>query len=120
MPSIFEHVVLALVHSSGYERISTPGCSDRTIRRLLREWSQQGISKTLHALALDAYDRMIGLDLGEISWTAASPRPRPARRRPAAHHRPVRRSSRSLQPHVRDRDQGAAAGPGGRWTVMIR
>jgi transposase len=65
--TVFEHVVLALVHGSGYERISTPGCSDRTIRRRLKEWSRQGISKALHALALDAYDRMIGLDLGEIS-----------------------------------------------------
>ncbi len=65
--TVFEHIVLALVHGFGYERISTPGCSDRTIRRRLKEWSRQGISKALHALALDAYDRMIGLDLGEIS-----------------------------------------------------
>ena len=46
--TVFEHVVLALVHGSGYERISTPGCSDRTIRRRLKEWSRQGISKALH------------------------------------------------------------------------
>jgi hypothetical protein len=25
---VFEHVVAALVHGSGYERIATPGCSD--------------------------------------------------------------------------------------------
>lgn len=56
--------MLALVHGSGYERISTPGCSDRTIRRRLKEWSRQGISKALHALALEAYDRMIGFNLG--------------------------------------------------------
>ncbi|MDQ2655063.1 MAG: hypothetical protein M3Z20_18690 [Chloroflexota bacterium] len=30
---VFMHVVDALVHGSGYERIATPGCSDRTIRR---------------------------------------------------------------------------------------
>src|SRR5260370_29642257 len=30
---VFEHVVAALVHGSGYERIASPGCSDRTIRR---------------------------------------------------------------------------------------
>jgi hypothetical protein len=29
---VFEHVVAALVHGSGYERIASPGCSDRTIR----------------------------------------------------------------------------------------
>ena len=60
--TVFEHVVLALVHGSGYERISTPGCSDRTIRRRVKEWAEQGISETVHALALQAYDRMIGLD----------------------------------------------------------
>ncbi len=30
---VFDQVVAALVHGSGYERIATPGCSDRTIRR---------------------------------------------------------------------------------------
>ena len=30
---VFEHVIAALVHGSGYERIASPGCSDRTIRR---------------------------------------------------------------------------------------
>ncbi|MGW2562584.1 IS5 family transposase [Streptomyces sp. NPDC001514] len=64
---VFEHIVLALVHGSGYERISTPGCSDRTIRRRVREWAELGISEKVHALALEAYDRMIGLGLSEIS-----------------------------------------------------
>ena len=64
---VFEHIVLALVHGSGYERISAPGCSDRTIRRRVKEWSELGISEQVHALALEAYDRMIGLGLGEIS-----------------------------------------------------
>ena len=36
---VFEHVIAALVHGCGYERIATPGCSDRTIRRRLREWA---------------------------------------------------------------------------------
>jgi hypothetical protein len=30
---VFEHTDAVLVHGSGYERIVTPGCSDRTIRR---------------------------------------------------------------------------------------
>ncbi|WP_367437695.1 IS5 family transposase [Streptomyces celluloflavus] len=65
--TVFEHVVLALVHGSGYERISTAGCSDRSIRRRVKEWSALGISEQVHALALKAYDRMIGLGLSEIS-----------------------------------------------------
>lgn len=65
--TVFEHIVLALVHGSGYERVSTPGCSDRTIRRRVKEWAEQGISEQVHALALEAYDRVIGLGLSEIS-----------------------------------------------------
>jgi hypothetical protein len=64
---VFEHIVQALVHGSGYERISSPGCSDRTIRRRVKLWAQLGISEQVHALALEAYDRVIGLGLAEIS-----------------------------------------------------
>ena len=39
---VFDHVIAALVHGSGYERIATTGCSDRTIRRRLREWAEAG------------------------------------------------------------------------------
>jgi hypothetical protein len=35
-------VIAALVHGSGYERLARPGCSDRTIRRRLREWATAG------------------------------------------------------------------------------
>lgn len=64
---VFEHVVDALVHGSGYERIASPGCSDRTIRRRLDEWAETGLAETLHTLALDQYDRMIGLDFAELA-----------------------------------------------------
>jgi transposase len=64
---VFEHVLAALVHGSGYERISSPGCSDRTIRRRLREWAEAGLAERLHTLALQAYDRMIGLDLEDLA-----------------------------------------------------
>jgi transposase len=64
---VFEHVIDALVHGSGYERIATQRCSDRTIRRRLTEWATLGIATKLHALCLEAFDQMIGLELGEIS-----------------------------------------------------
>jgi hypothetical protein len=64
---VFDHVIAALVHGSGYERVATPGCSDRTIRRRVAYWAQLGIARQLHALVLEAYDRMIGLELGELS-----------------------------------------------------
>jgi hypothetical protein len=64
---VFDHVVAALVHGSGDERIASPGCSDRTIRRRLRQWAAAGLSEQLHALALRAYDRMTGLELEDVA-----------------------------------------------------
>lgn len=63
---VFDHAVAALVHGSGYERIATPGCSDRTIRRRVRGWAEAGLAEQLHRLVLSQYDRMIGLDLETI------------------------------------------------------
>jgi hypothetical protein len=64
---VFDHVLAALVHGSGYERIASPGCSDRTIRRRLREWADLGLAEALHTLVLRAYDQMIGLDLADLA-----------------------------------------------------
>jgi hypothetical protein len=64
---VFEHVIAALVHGSGYERLASPGCSDRTIRRRLSEWAQAGIGPELLRIGLEAYDRMIGLDLADLA-----------------------------------------------------
>lgn len=64
---IFDHVVAALVHGSGYERIASPGCSDRSIRRRLHQWAALGLAERVQTLALHAYDRMIGLDLEELA-----------------------------------------------------
>jgi transposase len=63
---VFEHVVAALVHGSGYERIASPGCSARTIRRRVKEWAGLGLMQRLHALALAQYDRLLGLDLEHV------------------------------------------------------
>ncbi len=68
---VFEHVIAALVHGSGYERVASDACSDRTIRRRLRVWAKAGLGEQLHELALDAYDRMIGLDLADVSADGA-------------------------------------------------
>ena len=63
---VFEHVVAALVHGSGYERIAPVGCSDRTIRRRLHEWAAAGLAETLHRLVLAQYDWMIGIELDDL------------------------------------------------------
>jgi hypothetical protein len=64
---VFEHVIAALVHGSGYERIASAGCSDATIRRRLKEWAALGVAEQVHTLALRAYDRMIGLELDDLA-----------------------------------------------------
>jgi len=64
---VFEHLIDALVHGSGYERIATARCSDRTIRRRLTTWAKAGVAQRIHAIALAAYDRIIGLQLGDLS-----------------------------------------------------
>ncbi len=64
---VFEHVVAALVHGSGYERIASSGCSDRTIRRRVKAWAGAGFAQTLHRLVLEQYDRTIGLALNDLA-----------------------------------------------------
>ena len=64
---VFDHVIAALVHGTGYERLASPGCSDRTIRRRLTEWAQAGLGQQLLQIGLEAYDQMIGLELDNLS-----------------------------------------------------
>ncbi|WP_371641660.1 IS5 family transposase [Streptomyces mirabilis] len=64
---VFERVIAALVHGSGYERIADRQCSDRTIRRRVKYGAQLGMAEQVHGLAVQAYDRMIGLQLHELS-----------------------------------------------------
>lgn len=64
---VFEHVVAALVHGSGYERIASPGCSDWTIRDRIKHWSTLGLAQDLHRITLAAFEKMIGLDLDDLA-----------------------------------------------------
>jgi hypothetical protein len=64
---VFDHLITALVHGSGYERIATPGCSDRTLRRRLDGWAEAGHGPELLRIVLAAYDRIIGLDPDDLA-----------------------------------------------------
>ena len=64
---VFEHLIDALVHGSGHERIATTACSDRTIRRRLKQWAKDGVAQRVHAITLAAHDRIIGLELADVS-----------------------------------------------------
>lgn len=63
---VFAHVVAALVFGVGYERIASPGCSARTIRRRVHAWAEAGRMAQRHALVLAQDDRLIGLDLRHV------------------------------------------------------
>src|SRR5260370_22689568 len=57
---VFLHAGAALVHGSGYERISTPGGSGPTIPPRLNAWAALGVGAAGHARALPAPIQMTG------------------------------------------------------------
>jgi transposase len=64
---VFDKLVQVLVFGCAYERIADTTCSATTLRRRRDEWIATGVMDRLQALTLDAYDRMIGLELGDIA-----------------------------------------------------
>jgi transposase len=79
---VFEKLVQALVFGSAYWRIADESCSDTTLRRRRDEWIALGVMDALRELVLEAYDRIIGLELAaDVGlWMAALPRHRRRRR----------------------------------------
>ena len=71
---VFDCVVAALVHGSGYERVAVRAsacCSDRIIRRRLHEWAGLGGTRKVLKASLEAYDRVLGLELEDLAVDAA-------------------------------------------------
>ncbi|TFV64469.1 IS5 family transposase [Geodermatophilus sp. DF01-2] len=64
---VFDKLVEALVFGAGYERIADGSCSATTMRRRRDEWIALGVLDRLRLACLDAYDKMIGLDLGDVA-----------------------------------------------------
>jgi transposase len=64
---VFDKLVEALVFGAGYERIADAACSATTLRRRRDEWIRLGIFDRLRLTALDAYDKMIGLNLADVA-----------------------------------------------------
>ena len=63
---VFDKLVEALVFGAGYERVADADCSATTMRRRRDEWIRLGIFDRLRLACLDAYDKMIGLDLADL------------------------------------------------------
>lgn len=63
---IFDKLIQVLVLGAAYEKISDTGCSATTIRRRRDEWIEAGIFPALEHICLEAYDRIVGLDLENL------------------------------------------------------
>ncbi len=64
---VFDRLVQVLVFGCGYERVADHLCSATTLRRRRDEWIASGVMETLRLLVLACYDRMIGLELDQLS-----------------------------------------------------
>ncbi len=71
---IFEKLIQVLRFGCSYEAIADSSCSATTIRARRDEWTKAGIFARLKQIALEAYDRIVGLVLQESPLTGASPR----------------------------------------------
>ena len=64
---VFEKLVQILVFGCAYERIADGSCSESTLRRRRDEWIEIGVMERLREISLDAYDRLIGLELADLA-----------------------------------------------------
>lgn len=64
---VFDKLIQVLVLGAAYEKIADGSCSATTIRRRRDEWISAGIFTELEQICLDAYDKMIGLHLEDLS-----------------------------------------------------
>lgn len=64
---MFDKLVQVLVFGAAYARIADSTCSATTIRTRRDEWIDAGVFDALEQACLEAYDRMIGLDLSNLA-----------------------------------------------------
>lgn len=64
---VFDKLVQVLVFGAAYTKIADRTCSATTLRRRRDEWIRAGLFDRLEQISLEAYDKMIGLDLANLS-----------------------------------------------------
>jgi hypothetical protein len=64
---VFDKLVQVLVFGCAYERIADESCSATTLRRRRDEWIDSGAMDKLREMVLEAYDRIIGLELSDVA-----------------------------------------------------
>ena len=65
--TVFEKLLQVLVFGCAYWRIADGSCSETTLRRRRDEWIELGVMDALRQIALEAYDRFIGLELTDVA-----------------------------------------------------
>lgn len=64
---IFDKLVQVLVLGASYAKIADTTCSATTLRARRDEWIVAGVFDQLEQICLEAYDRIVGLDLDQLS-----------------------------------------------------
>ena len=63
---VFDKLVAVLVFGVAYAKIADASCSATTIRDRRDEWIAAGLFEALEQLCREAYDRIVGLNLGDL------------------------------------------------------
>lgn len=64
---VFDKLIQSLVLGAAYNKIADSTCSATTIRARRDEWIAAGVFEALEQLCLQAYDRIVGLDLENVT-----------------------------------------------------
>jgi transposase len=64
---VFHKLVQVVVLGAAYERIADSTCSATTIRNRRNEWIEAGVFDALEQICLEAYDRIVGLELENLA-----------------------------------------------------
>ena len=64
---VFAKLLEVLVFGCAYWRIADESCSESTLRRRRDEWIAHGVMERLREVSLEAYDRLIGLELSDVA-----------------------------------------------------
>ncbi len=64
---VFEKLVAVLVFGCAYWRIADEQCSATTLRRRRDEWIDLEVMEKLKEIAIEAYDRLLGLELTDLA-----------------------------------------------------
>src|SRR3954468_10194780 len=113
---MFDKLLQLLRFGCPYQAIADTTCSATTIRNRRDEWIRLGAFARLKQIALESYDRIVGLVLDQIAVDGSITKAPPAARSPAAHLSTAVNRTPALpgprtRPTIRGPDPGGAGHP---------